>query len=153
MADDIVNTDETENTEETGTTEPEGTGETEETGGTDGTGDTGSTENTGGTGDSDRTGEVEPAETNTALLLVKSRLNRPAADTSLDNYLQTRINAAAAELARTGITLTDSADDLMLLVDLTVWEYQNRDKAAGMPDWLRLRRRERWLQQQRGTGT
>lgn len=141
MADDIVNTEETEPTEETGTTEPEGTGETEETGGTGGTGDTGST------------GEAEPAETNTALLLVKSRLNRPAADTSLDNYLQARINAAAEELARTGITLTDSPNDLMLLVDMTVWEYQNRDKAASMPDWLRLRRRERWLQQQRGTGT
>lgn len=140
MADDIVNTDETENTEETGTTEPEGTEETEDTG-------------NGGTGETESAGETGDGETNTALLLVKSRLNRPAADTSLDNYLQARINAAATELARTGITLTDSADDLMLLVDMTVWEYQNRDKAAGMPDWLRLRRRERWLQQQRGTGT
>ena len=152
MADEIVNTDEAENTEETGTTEPEGTGETEDTG-EGGTGETGGTVDTGGTGDTESAGEAGDGETNTALLLVKSRLNRPAADTSLDSYLQARINAAAEELARTGITLTDSADDLMLLVDLTVWEYQNRDKAAGMPDWLRLRRRERWLQQQRGTGT
>ena len=63
-----------------------------------------------------------------------------------------RIEAAAEELKRTGITLTDSADDLMLLVDFTVWKYQNRDKAAGMPEWLRLARRERWLQQPRGDG-
>lgn len=84
-----------------------------------------------------------------ALSLVKTRLNRPAADTSLDDYLQARLEAAAGELSRVGITLTDSSEDLMLLVDTTVWQYQNRDKPGGMPDWLRLRRRERWLQENR----
>ena len=88
-----------------------------------------------------------------ALQLVKTRLNRPAADTSMDEYLAQRIDAAQQELEGTGIKLTDSANDLMLLVDMTVYQYQNRDKAAGMPDWLRLRRRERWLQQQRGEVT
>ena len=87
--------------------------------------------------------------TNTALSLVKQRLNRLAADTSLDDYFTQRIAAAEAELAGVGISLTDSADDLMLLVDYTVWQYQNRDSAGGMPDWLRLRRRERWLRQTR----
>ena len=87
--------------------------------------------------------------TNTALSLVKQRLNRLAADTSLDDYFTQRIAAAEAELAGTGISLTDSADDLMLLVDYTVWQYQNRDSAGSMPDWLRLRRRERWLRQTR----
>ena len=38
----------------------------------------------------------------------------------------------------------------MFLVDYTVWQYQNRDKAAGMPEWLRQKRRDRWLQQKRG---
>ena len=85
----------------------------------------------------------------TALALVKARLNRMAADTSLDEHFLQRIDAAAAELEGTGISLTDSADDLMLLVDYTVWQYQNRDSNAGMPDWLRLRRRERWLRQRR----
>ena len=88
-----------------------------------------------------------------ALQLVKTRLNRPAADTSMDEYLTQRIDAAQQELEGTGIKLTDSANDLMLLVDMTVYQYQSRDKAAGMPDWLRLRRRERWLQQQRGEVT
>jgi hypothetical protein len=87
--------------------------------------------------------------TNTALSLVKQRLNRLAADTSLDDYFTQRIAAAEAELAGVGISLTDSADDLMLLVDYTVWQYQNRDSAGSMPDWLRLRRRERWLRQTR----
>lgn len=85
----------------------------------------------------------------TAMDLVKARLNRMAADTSLDDYFLQRLEAAAAELEGTGIVLTDSADDLMLLVDYTVWQYQNRDSAGAMPDWLRLRRRERWLQGRR----
>lgn len=85
----------------------------------------------------------------TALGLVKQRLNRMAADTSLDGYFMQRIESAAAELEGTGISLTDSADDLMLLVDYAVWQYQNRDSASTMPDWLRLRRRERWLRQKR----
>ena len=82
-----------------------------------------------------------------ALQLVKTRLNRAQADTTLDEYLVARINAAEDELRGTGIDLGESAEDLMLVVDLTVWEYQNRDKDTGLPDWLRLRRRERWLRQ------
>ena len=35
----------------------------------------------------------------------------------------------------------------MLVVDVAVWQYSNRDSAAGMPPWLRLRRRERWLRE------
>lgn len=84
-----------------------------------------------------------------ALLMVKSRLNRMASDESLDEYFRQRIWAAEAELEGKGMSLTDSADDLMLVVDYTVWQYQNRDNAGGMPDWLRLRIRERWLRQPR----
>ena len=83
----------------------------------------------------------------TALGLVKARLNRLASDATLDAYFVQRIEAAEAELENTGISLTDSADDMMLVVDYTVWSYQNRDSAGGMPDWLRLRRRERWLRE------
>lgn len=85
--------------------------------------------------------------TTAALGLVKTRLNRVEGDTSLDDYFTARINAAIAALEATGIRLDNGADDLMLVVDYTVWEYQNRDKPGGMPDWLRLRRRERWVQQ------
>lgn len=83
----------------------------------------------------------------TALSLIKARLNRLESDTTLDEYLTARLSAACAELEKTGITLDDGADDLMLAVDYTVWQYQNRDKPGGMPDWLRLRRRERWVQE------
>ena len=86
--------------------------------------------------------------TNAVLSLVKSRLNRLASDTSLDEYLTARVTAAEKELEAIGIHLSaDAPDDLMLLVDYTVWQYQNRDKPGGMPDWLRLKRRERWLRE------
>lgn len=80
-----------------------------------------------------------------ALAMVKARLNRLPGDTTLDDYLTARIESTVDDLTGIGIDLTETADDLMLVVDSTVWSYQNRDKAAGMPDWLRLRRRERWL--------
>ena len=82
-----------------------------------------------------------------ALSLVKARLNRLSTDTTLDVYLTARIMAAEQALEATGIVLTASVADLMLVVDYTVWEYQNRDKPGSMPDWLRLRRRERWVRQ------
>lgn len=88
--------------------------------------------------------------TDAALRLMKARMNRPAADTHLDEYLMGRIDAAMAELEGVGIHLTDSSDDLLLVVDTAVWQYQSRDRQAGMPDWLRLRRRERWLREQKG---
>jgi len=86
-------------------------------------------------------------DTLTALKLVKTRLNRVANDTTLDDYFTARINAAIGELQATGITLTDSTEDLLLVVDYAVWQYQNRDNPNAMPQWLRLRRRERWVQQ------
>lgn len=82
-----------------------------------------------------------------ALSLVKTRLNRLPSDTTLDEYLTARIMAAEQAIEATGIVLTTSVADLLLVVDYTVWEYQNRDKPGSMPDWLRLRRRERWVQQ------
>lgn len=83
----------------------------------------------------------------TALELMKARLNRLPGDTSLDQYFMRRITAAEEYLENRGITLTDSTEDLMDVVDLAVWEYQNRDKPGSQPAWLRLRIRERWLRQ------
>ncbi len=81
-----------------------------------------------------------------ALQMVKARLNRLPGDTSLDEYLTMRLEAVVEEYAGNGVILDDtSTSDTMLLVDTAVWQYQNRDSSAGMPEWLRLRRRERWL--------
>ena len=83
------------------------------------------------------------------LMLVKCRLNRRAEDTSLDEYLRARIAAVQEELGDTGIRLQATPRDMMFVADYTAWQYANRDKQEPMPDWLRLARRERWLQQQR----
>lgn len=81
-----------------------------------------------------------------ALLMVKTRLNRMASDTSLDEYLTTRIQGAVEELNRMmRADLGDSTADLLLLVDFTVWQYQNRDQPGAQPAWLRQRLRERFL--------
>lgn len=82
-----------------------------------------------------------------ALKLLKDRLDRMADDTSRDGYFESRIKQSIAELERTGIVLTDSIDDLMLVVDMAAWNHANRDKPSGMPDWLAKKRRERWLSQ------
>ena len=83
----------------------------------------------------------------TALALVKARLNRLQSDTSLDSYFQARLSGAIEYLEGIGIGLTDSDEDLMLVVDFAVWQYQNRDNPGAMPDWLKLQRRERWLRE------
>lgn len=80
-----------------------------------------------------------------ALALVKARLNRLPGDVTMDDYLSARIEGAAQEMERDGITLTQTTSDTLLLADMAVWQYQSRDKPGGMPEWLRLRRRERWL--------
>lgn len=89
----------------------------------------------------------------TALRMVKARLNRLQSNDSLDEYLLARVQASAQELTRIGIELSNSTDDLMLVVDYTVWQYQNRDAPGEMPQWLRLRRRERWIHIDEGAGT
>lgn len=89
----------------------------------------------------------------TALRMVKARLNRLQKDDTLDEYLLARIQGAAQELTRIGIKLDNSSDDLMLVVDYAVWQYQNRDAPGEMPPWLRLRRRERWIHIDEGEAT
>lgn len=80
-----------------------------------------------------------------ALGLFKIRLDRLASDTSRDDYFQARIEAAAEEIEHTGIVLTDSTADLMLVVDCAVWHYQNRDSNTGMPPDIRKRILNRWV--------
>lgn len=81
----------------------------------------------------------------TALSLLKARRNRAKGDTSLDEYFRALIEAAIGTLTKNGIALTDEIDDIMLVVDVANYNYANRDKNEGVPEWLRLKRRERWL--------
>lgn len=86
----------------------------------------------------------------TVLQLIKVRLNR--ADTALDYYLSTRIEAARDELEYKGVSLNlTMTEDCVFLADYAAWQYLNRDKAGAMPEWLRLALRERFLRN-RGDG-
>lgn len=82
----------------------------------------------------------------TALSLLKARLNRLEEDNSLNIVLSTRIEEAAEELEHIGIALDGSTRDMMLIVDYAAWKYLNRDKAGEMPAWLKRERFERWLE-------
>lgn len=83
----------------------------------------------------------------TILDIVKARLGR--LDTALDPYLTTLIRAVVENLRETGIHVQHTDSDNMLVADIVVWRYQNRDQKDGMPEWLKVERRERWLQDRR----
>ena len=82
-----------------------------------------------------------------ALHLLKERLDRMPEDTSRDEYFTARIRQSISELERPGITLQDTYEDLMLVVDMAAWNHANRDKQSAMPEWLAQKRRRRWLNQ------
>ena len=91
---------------------------------------------------------MTPQSLETVLSLVKARLNRMDGDTSLDSYLTPRIESALQEL--NGMMRSDLADttqDMLLLCDYAVWQYQCRDQSGAAPDWLRKRLRERFLKE------
>lgn len=89
---------------------------------------------------------TETTITSLALPMLKTRLNRLSGDTALDETaLLPRLRGGVLTLKKNGIRLTDSADDVCLLVDYAAWRYQNRDQPGDMPQWLRLLRRERFL--------
>lgn len=81
-----------------------------------------------------------------ALALVKVRLNKTKCPAEMDAYLTKRIEGAGRYLRKKGIRLdmTDS-DDFMLLVDVTVWQYNNRDSAGDEPRWLKRRTNQRFV--------
>lgn len=80
-----------------------------------------------------------------ALALMKTRLNRTPGETALDDYMVARLDAAERTFKKEGIHLSDGMEDILLLVDKAVFDYQNRDKQQGEPDWLRAKRRGRWM--------
>lgn len=80
-----------------------------------------------------------------ALSLMKTRLNRPPGETVLDDYFLSRLEAARMDYEKQKIILGDSINDVLMLVDKAVYDYQNRDKQQGEPEWLRERRKGRWI--------
>lgn len=81
----------------------------------------------------------------TVVALVKQRKDMMPGISQRDDYITERVKAVISEMAGKGIHLVDDPADVMLAVDMTAWQYKNRDQSGAMPEWLRLARRERWL--------
>ena len=88
----------------------------------------------------------------TALQLVKDRKDMLPGFTAGDDRLKDRIGGVIRQLKRMGVHVVPDGgteiaemDDLMLVVDMTVWQIANRDKGEDDPPWLRRRLRNRWI--------
>lgn len=81
----------------------------------------------------------------TAIAMVKQRKDMMPGISKRDEYISARVKSVVNELESKGIHLVDNEADLMMVVDEAVWQYNNRDQSGAVPEWLRLRRRERWL--------
>lgn len=78
-------------------------------------------------------------DTSQVLSLVKARLG--ITSTVRDEYLTYIVEGVIEQLDdEQGITLvSDNANHLMFVVDLSTWRYQNKDAAGGMPRHLQYR--------------
>lgn len=87
----------------------------------------------------------------TAFALLKARMDRAGVSTPapLESYWMQRLEAAAKELEKKGVRLEDTVDDNMLVADYAAYKIKNRDNEAGLPRWLSLAIRERWLTERR----
>lgn len=81
----------------------------------------------------------------TAVALAKQRKDMMPGISQRDEYIEMRVKSVISELEGKGIHLVDTESDLMLVVDMAVWQYNNRDNMDAQPMWLTLARRERWL--------
>lgn len=77
--------------------------------------------------------------------LTKTRLGRLSPDAELDALINLYVDSAVAQLESEGISLTDDANDMTIVIDLAVHKYNRRDKDAPMPDALRWEIQDRWL--------
>lgn len=85
--------------------------------------------------------------TETILFMLRARLDDPPHE--IDDFLRTMIEGIIEELRESGIHIRDNTRDIMFVTDMSAWKYSCRDKAEGMPEWLRTARRERFLQEVR----
>lgn len=85
--------------------------------------------------------------TETILSMLRARLDEPPHE--IDEFLRSIIDGVIRNLKKSGIHIRENASDIMFVVDMSAWKYSCRDKAEGMPEWLKTARRERFLQEDR----
>lgn len=80
-----------------------------------------------------------------AIAMVKQRKDMLQKPNPRDLYIEMRVKETIGELQDMGIHLVDSPQDLMLVVDIAVWKYNNRDKSNAEPQWMRNAKNNRWM--------
>lgn len=74
--------------------------------------------------------------TETVLVLMKTDLGI-LTSTAYDTRFTQIINASLQSIAREGVTLTDSVEDMQLCAMYAEWTWRKRDTGEGMPRMLR----------------
>lgn len=87
----------------------------------------------------------------TLLALLKADLDLLSVPKEREAYLTQQIEAAKSMIQREGITLTDTPEDIQLVVMYAAWLYRKRNTGEGMPRMIRYALNNR-VMSQRGQG-
>lgn len=90
-------------------------------------------------------------ENSTLMALLKADLDLLSVPKEREAYLTQQIEAAKSMIQREGITLTDSPEDIQLVVMYAAWLYRKRNTGEGMPRMIRYALNNR-VMSQRGQG-
>lgn len=90
-------------------------------------------------------------ENSTLMALLKADLDLLTVPKEREAYLTQQIEAAKSMIQREGITLTDSPEDIQLVVMYAAWLYRKRNTGEGMPRMIRYALNNRVISQ-RGQG-
>lgn len=90
-------------------------------------------------------------ENSTLMALLKADLDLISVPKEREAYLTQQIEAAKSMIQREGITLTDTPEDIQLVVMYAAWLYRKRNTGEGMPRMIRYALNNRVISQ-RGQG-
>ena len=90
-------------------------------------------------------------ENSTLMALLKADLDLLTVPKEREAYLTQQIEAAKSMIQREGITLTDTPEDIQLVVMYAAWLYRKRNTGEGMPRMIRYALNNR-VMSQRGQG-
>lgn len=71
------------------------------------------------------------------MLLEMLKVDLGITTTAYDERLGQYLSSAQAQIEREGITLTNSVDDMQIIVMYAAWMWRRRDGMEGMPRMLR----------------
>ena len=90
-------------------------------------------------------------DNSTLMALLKADLDLLTVPKEREAYLTQQIEAAKSMIQREGITLTDTPEDIQLVVMYAAWLYRKRNTGEGMPRMIRYALNNR-VMSQRGRG-